>query len=661
MFINVRLLNGFKENLLYAVPSDWQMQPVVGSIVRVPLRAHTAQAVVMQVYTEKPKDVTFAIKDAHTLEAFPADLHYFNFIEQLAQYYQLESLYFLKRIRQFLQQNEKEVARFHDQNFAQEHASYKSIQLTDEQQKVSDFLLPYIQNSSYTPTVLHGVTGSGKTEVYKRIIEHAIQSGKSVLLLLPEVTLAVAFIHRLRKELSTTISLHSFHSASTAKEKKLLWQSVLTSKPIVIIGVHLPVFLPLANLGLILVDEEHEVGYQEKKHPKINSKEAAIWRAQLYNIPIVLGSATPSVQTLYNVKTKGWHFFQLKKRFGGSFPMVKTVLLSDKKQRKNFWISDQLYAAIADRITKKEQTIIFLNRRGYSFFVQCKSCSFIFSCATCSVSLTLHDNGTLTCHYCSYIQQQPRTCPACKVDESEFLKKGIGTQQVVTILQKMFPYASIARADMDTTSKKKQWQETIDRMHSGEIDILIGTQTITKGYDFPKVTLVGILWADLNLNFPIFNAAETALQQLIQVAGRAGRQCAESLVIVQSMQNHELFAYLNEIDYLSYFADAVQSRALVGYPPCKRLVEIEVKYGCEVTIERESQMLVHDLWHIKMQKNLDIQILGPAKPPVHMIKNVHARKIYLKGDAMGQIITLFQMINKKHYLSSLFFTPNPVN
>lgn len=662
MFINVRLLNGFKENLLYSIPSDWEHKPVIGSIVHVPLRARVVQSVVIQTFAEKPSDITFAIKAAHSLETFPGDKHYFTFIEQLAQYYQLESLYFLKRIRQFLHQNEKEITNISVHHAQQKNTSdNKQIQLTNEQQKVSDFLMPHIQNPTYTPTVLHGVTGSGKTEVYKRAIEHAIQCGKTVLLLLPEVTLAVAFTHRLRKELSTAISLYSFHSASTAKEKKLLWQSVVSNQPIVIIGVHLPIFLPIANLGLIIVDEEHEIGYQEKKHPKINSKEAAIWRAQLYNVPILLGSATPSVQTLHNVKTKGWHFFQLKERFGGSFPVIKTVLLTDKKQRKNFWISDMLYAAITDRLAKKEQTIIFLNRRGYSFFVQCKPCSFIFSCPTCSVSLTLHDNQLLTCHYCAYMLQQPRVCPQCKASESEFLKKGIGTQQVVTILQKMFPHASIARADMDTTSKKKQWQETVERMYSGEIDILIGTQTITKGYDFPKVTLVGVLWADLNLNFPIFNAAETTLQQLIQVAGRAGRQCADSLVIVQSMQNHEIFGYLNEIDYLSYFAHALESRVAVGYPPCKRLVEIELKYGCETTIEREANMLVDNLCQIRAQKTLDIQILGPAKPPVHTIQNVHSRKIYLKADAMSQIIGLFQAINMKRYVCSIFFTPNPVN
>jgi primosomal protein N' (replication factor Y) len=655
MFINVRLLNGFKENLLYQVPADWQELPVAGSIVRVPLRARVVQAVVTQVLGEKPADISFDIKAAHSLEAFPADVHYAVFIEQLAHYYQLESLYFLKRIRQFLKQTEEE-------EIVPTHTTPLScIQLTEEQQKIADFLFPHIHQSAYTPTVLHGVTGSGKTEVYKRIIEYTIQQGKSVLLLLPEVTLAVAFTHRLRKELPSTITLYSFHSASTAKEKKLLWQSILSQQPIVIIGVHLPVFLPVAQLGLIIVDEEHEVGYQEKKHPKINSKDAAIWRAQLYNIPIVLGSATPSIQTLHNVKTKGWHFFQLKKRFGGSFPTIKTVLLSDKKQRKNFWISDILYAAIIDRLAKKEQTIIFINRRGYSFFVQCKACSFIFSCSTCSVSLTLHENRLLTCHYCSYTTHQPPLCPGCKADESELIKKGIGTQQVVIILQKMFPHASIARADMDTTSKKKQWQDTLDRMHAGTIDILIGTQTITKGYDFPKVTLVGIIWADLNLHFPLFNAAETALQQLIQVAGRAGRQCTDSLVIVQAMQNHEIFAYLNETDYLSYFADALESRATVGYPPCKRLVEIELKYGCEITIERESHLLMQDMWSIKNQRQLQVQILGPAKPPVHMIQNVHSRKIYLKAVAMQEIIALFAATDTKKYLSSIFFTPNPVN
>ena len=255
----------------------------------------------------------------------------------------------------------------------------------------------------------------------------------------------------------------------------------------------------------------------------------------------------------------------------GRFLKLKQSLLKDKKQRKNFWVSQKLYTEIKDRLAKREQSIIFLNRRGISFFVQCKTCSFIFECKNCSVSLTLHGNNILACHYCGLQKQQPSDCPSCQRTRKRFYKKRYRhPAEMVTILQKMFPQAIIARADMDTTTKKKTWQETVQRFENNEIDILVGTQSITKGFHFPNVTLVGIIWADLNLNFPLFNASETTLQQLIQVAGRAGRQRKESTVIVQTMAEHHIFNYLNETDYLKFFTDEVKKRSTIGYPPCQR-------------------------------------------------------------------------------------------
>ncbi|HRN78437.1 MAG TPA: primosomal protein N' [Candidatus Dependentiae bacterium] len=658
MFINVRLLNGFNEPLLYHIPEHWQQKPSINSIVHVPVRNQIVPAIVTQLLVSKPAHITFAIRDADHLEAFPHDTCYAQFIAQLAQYYALEPLHFVKRIKQFVTDTKKQDVEYQAQEYST--PALLDVQLTDEQHNVCAFLKPHITTPQYTPTVLHGVTGSGKTEVYKELIMHALTHNKSVLLLLPEVTLALAFAHRLKHELPDQVTLFSFHSAVGTKEKKQLWQALLDAQPVVIVGVHLPVLLPIANLGLIIVDEEHETGYQEKKHPKINSKEAAIMRAYTAGIPILLGSATPSIQTLHNVQQKNWHFFQLPKRFAGAFPAIKIVLLSDKKQRKNFWISQELQNAIKDRLQKKEQIIIFLNRRGFSFFVQCKQCSFIFSCHGCSVSLTLHTDGRLTCHYCDHKMLLPTACPTCHAGEHQFLKKGIGTQQVVSIIQQLFPEARIARADMDSTAKKKNWQETVVQFATGKIDILVGTQTITKGYDFPNVTLVGILWADLNLHFPIYNAAETTLQQLIQVAGRAGRQRAESLVIVQAMANHTIFEYMNEIDYIKFFTHVMGSRKMLGYPPYKRLVEIELKHTDELTVERDAHTLIYALQTNRSLKKWDLHILGPAKPPVHKIKNTYARKIYIKGVSMQEIVLLFASINHKKYKSSIYFCPNPV-
>ena len=339
--------------------------------------------------------------------------------------------------------------------------------------------------------MFQGVTGSGKTEVYKHLIQAAISNNKSVILLLPEVSLAMRF-ESLLKITFPEYALFGFHSGTSASIKKHVWNHLLQEKPCIIVGVHLPVLLPIKNVGLIIVDEEHESGYQEKKHPRIHTRDAAILRAHHYQIPIVLGSATPSFSTLWNVKQKGWNYFELKQRFSGNFPQMQIVNLHDKKARKHFWISEPLYKAMQDRLAKKEQIIIFINRRGYSFFVQCKSCGLIPTCNQCSVSLTLHNDYQLLCHYCGHIKQFEVHCFECKKDEAVFLKKGVGTEQVVTILEKLFPYAKIARADMQTTSKKKVWQETVENFAQGSIDILVGTQTVTKGYHFPGVTLVGV-------------------------------------------------------------------------------------------------------------------------------------------------------------------------
>lgn len=673
-YIHVRLLNGFPQLLTYAVPPSIT-EDLTGTVVRVPLKDKITSAYVCAHVCQLSKTPSFTIKPLHSREAFPQDEHYILFLKQLSAYYQVESLHFIKRIKQFVNQ-EAEAQELVSSPLGMAH----EVLLTQEQQQVVDALTPTIGAEVYAPALLHGVTGSGKTEIYKRLIQAAFEKGKTTILLLPEVSLALRFEQLLKAQLPQYYPIFGFHSGTRSKEKKHLWQMLLESKPLIIIGVHIPVLLPIANLGLIIVDEEHEAGYQEKKHPKVNSKEAALMRAALCKIPIVLGSATPSIQSLHTAHAKGWKFFSLQQRYAGAFPEIKVVQLANKDRRPQFWITKELQAAIADRLAKREQIIIFLNRRGYSFFVQCKACSFVFNCPHCSVSLTLHSSNYsdkkpspfgsmerearmetrteyLTCHYCIYSQELTPQCPQCSSEQLQ--KKGIGTQQVVTILEQLFPHAHIGRADMDVSSKKKVWKQTMDDFEFGAIDILVGTQTITKGFHFPNVTLVGILWADLNLHFPIYNAAETTLQQLIQVAGRAGRARAGAQVIVQAMMDHPIFAYLNEIDYLKFYESELSARTAIGYPPALRLVEIELKNNDEVCLDSESRQLGMHLMELVSAHNFDVRILGPAKPPVAKIKNTHARKIYLKSGSMAQLIELYKKIDHRKFISSIFFTPNP--
>ncbi|MGZ6250521.1 MAG: replication restart helicase PriA [Candidatus Chromulinivorax sp.] len=653
MFITVRLLNNFSQELTYAVPEALQKQLVVGSLVQVPLQKRIESAIVLRVEPAE-KSYPFRIRFIDSIFPFPKDYTYHNFAKQLATFYQIDDLYLYKRVRNFLVEEQAEDDLEHVAFFDNQVISLSQVQLTQEQFAAYNLIAQDIDRSTYAATLLHGVTGSGKTEVYKKLFAQVLAKGKCAILMLPEVGLAVQFEKLLCKAMPG-VEIFGFHSATTLKQKRALWQAMLHEKPCIIIGVHLPIFLPIAHLGLIVIDEEHDAGYQEKSHPKINSKSAALLKANLLQVPIVLGSATPSVSSLYNVEQKGWKLIKMQQRFAGAFPKVQVVALSDKKERKNFWISAELYTAIKQQLIKKEQTIIFMNRRGFSFFVQCVGCSFIFSCTNCSVSLTLHEDGRLVCHYCNFILQQYETCPDCKA--KEFLKKGIGTQQVVMILQKLFPQAKIERADLDTTSKKKQWNQTVQDFYDKKIDILVGTQSITKGYHFPHVTLVGILWADVNLHFPIYNAAETTLQQLIQVAGRAGRQSAESKVIVQTMTPHPIFNFINEVDYVDFYNSEIVKRHEVGYPPAKHIAEIEIRSTKQDVVEKDALAIAE--FFIE-QAPADVLVLGPVPAIIYRVQKTFCQKIFLKSVSRVAMIQLFAQLPQNKFGSSLFFTIDPI-
>ncbi len=659
MYARVLLLNGFEKELWYSIPEHMHTTITSGTVVRVPIQRRNESALVIDCMPQPIKPLPFTIKDIHSCEPFPNDARYHTFITKASTFYLIDPLYFYQRLHHFVKTHDTD----HTVTISHEPITQNSdIILTDEQQSVVNYISPLITNPHFTPTLIHGVTGSGKTEVYKRLITQTVAEGKSVFLLLPEVTLALQFEHLLRHQLPT-IQIIGFHSASNIREKKLLWENLINQKPMLIIGVHLPIILPCSNLGLIVVDEEHESGFQEKKHPKINSKEMALLRAQHYNIPIVLGSATPSLNSLYNAQRHNWKTFSITRRFSGSFPKIYKVFLTSQSQqrRKVFWVSKELELAIKDCLAQKEQAIIFINRRGYSFFVQCKTCGFIFQCPHCSVSLTLHieHNNQLRCHYCDHNKPLPPACPECKASDKEFIKKGIGTQQVVHIFKELFPSAIIERADLDSTSKKRSWQSTVEQFRDGEIDILIGTQTITKGYHFPKVTLVGILWADLNLHFPLYNASETTLQQLIQVAGRAGRQCAHSRVIVQAMHDHPIFDYLDEITYRKFCNQELDARQETFYPPYARLACIELKHDEAQCIDHDAQFLSDELRRYNDQEKLGVMILGPALPLVSRVQNCEIRHIVLKAADFASLHKLLKHAQQQDVLSKFFTIMNP--
>lgn len=655
MLICVRLLKYAFKTFTYSVPTKLQKEIKIGILVQVPLRKHLVPAIVHSFENKDQKD-SFAIKEIYSVYHIPQDVYYESFVHKISRYYQTDFLYLFARMQKFLEEKEESQDLFTPQVFALEEA--ESVTLTSEQQIAYEVVSGDLFKQKHRTFVLHGVTGSGKTEIYKKLIRDVLQKDKSVIVMLPEVALALRFEALFSKCFSDIVVI-GFHCATTIKKKKLLWQSLLEGRPVLIIGVHLPILLPISNLGLIIVDEEHDTGYQEKKHPKIQSRDMAILKAAMYQIPIVLGSATPSIQTLWNVEHRGWKLLELKKRFSGSFPSVEVLSLKNKESRSYFWITERLRKEIKIRLDKKEQVIIFLNRRGYSFFVQCP-CGYVFMCKSCSVSLTLHSDKYVMCHYCAYKELLKSHCPDCNMPHEDFLKKGIGTQQVVAVLQKLFPEAIIARADKDTTSKKRTWAQTVQDMLVGQIDILVGTQSIAKGYHFPGVTLVGILWADLNLHFPMYNAAETTLQQLIQVAGRAGRQLHNSLVLVQTFDNHEVYQYVDELRYLLFYRLEIAKRMNAGYPPYKHIAEIEVCHARAQSAETDAADIAAVLSKTIRDRKVAVDVYGPVAALVYKVKNVYVQKIVLKSFSRSDIIDTFSSISKSEIKSSVFFTMDSV-
>lgn len=653
-YVTVRLINGYPEQLTYRVTEKLESDNLLHKIVLVPLQRRTEHALVCAVMSELPEQPTFKIRDITRLEVVPHDPHYHAFITQLSSYYAIDPLVLYRRMRASLTATQQEIIT------TESVQSCASVHLTQEQHIAIDQLQPAIIDSKFDPTVLAGVTGSGKTEVYKALMRTAHSAQKTTLLLLPEVSLAVNFTRLLQAQLPD-IPVYSFHSATPAAEKRMLWQQLIAGTPLLLVGVHMPLLLPISKLGLIIIDEEHETGFQEKKHPRINTKEAALMRAQITGIPILLGSATPSISSLYTMKRRGWRLCTLTKRFAGSFPRVQVVKLTASGKRKEFWISRELESAIADRLAKKEQVILFLNRRGFSFFVQCTACSFIFSCDSCSVTLTYHQDEELRCHYCTYSKKLPACCPQCAAPAKEFLKKGLGTQQLAALVQRLFPQARVARADADSTRNKKKWQRMCDDIRERTLDIIVGTQTITKGYHFPGVTLVGVIWAELQLSMPFYNASEAALQQLIQVAGRAGRASDDGLVIVQTFSDHEIFKYIDERLYMEFYDYEIAYRKEIGYPPCVRFAEFELRHSDQATVKRDAQQCAKFLRAHADEHNFQVTILGPAQPPVHKLQNIYLYKIYIKSTNIQHIIALYHAARMQPRTSALLFTPNPLS
>ena len=477
--------------------------------------------------------------------------------------------------------------------------------------------------------LLKGVTGSGKTEVYMNLVSYMLLFSKSSLILVPEIALTPQMIERFKGRFGKDVAV--FHSRLSDGERYDEWYRVKRDKVKVIIGARSAIFLPFKDLGLIVVDEEHESSYKSDMNPKYNTIEVCEYLSLLKGCKVVLGSATPSVSSFYKALKGEYELIELKKRVNNyDLPKISLVDMRDELKANNkTMFSRELYFKIKDRLEKKEQIILFLNRRGFSSFVSCRSCGFVFKCNNCDISMTYHNNGYLVCHYCGRREKMPNTCPKCG---SAYVKHfGVGTEKLEEAVKFYFKEAKTLRMDVDTTRKKNSHEEIYRAFKEGKADILIGTQMIAKGLDFPKVTLVGVMASDMSLNFPDYKSSEKTFQLITQVSGRAGRGDKSGEVIVQSYSpEHYALTCARDNNYEEFFKKEIQVRNLMDYPPFKDLFLISLSGRGEIKVKIFAKKLEMYLRNILREYD-NIFIYEACPCSISKIKNVYRWQILLKG------------------------------
>ena len=498
------------------------------------------------------------------------------------------------------------------------------VDLNPEQVEV----LKNLRASKKGVNLLHGVTSSGKTEVYIHLMKDYIDLGKQILLLVPEIALTIQLVNRLKLAFGDQVGV--YHSRFGINERSELWRDVKSNLRFpIIVGTRSSVFLPFDKLGLIIVDEEHESSFkQQDPAPRYNARDVAVALGNYYKAKVLLGSATPSIETAFNVYNEKYGIYSLKTRFGGfSFPEMTLVDISNehKRKRMNGHFSEQLLVSIQDTFDRGEQVLLFQNRRGFAPQQECQSCGHVSHCKHCDVSLTFHKKSNrLRCHYCGYAEPNSPNCKSCK--KPALKMKGFGTEKIEDELQQIFPDRLIQRMDLDTTRNKGAYEKLLNRFEDHEIDVLVGTQMISKGLDFSNVGLVGVLNADQMLNFPNFRAFERAFQMLCQVSGRAGRKKSGSRVLIQTFQaDHDILKWVKCHNYKDFLVSQLQERQAFRYPPYFRLIHITVRHRNRYSTDQASQLLACSLRTV-----FEHRVLGPEYPSFERLKGFYQKQILIK-------------------------------
>lgn len=504
--------------------------------------------------------------------------------------------------------------------------------LNDEQQRIADEVIQDFENDIQKTYLIRGVTGSGKTEIYMEIIDAVVHAGRQAIVLIPEISLTYQTVLRFQKRYGDRVS--TLHSKLSAGEKYDQFLRAKNGEIDVMIGPRSALFTPFANVGIIIIDEEHESSYKSEQMPKYHAREVAVELARLHRASVVLGSATPSIESFYKARKGEIKLFELDKRAKASeMPSTSIVDLREELKAGNkSMFSRELKEKIEDRLMKKQQVMLFLNRRGYAGFISCRSCGEVIKCPHCDISLSQHGKNKMVCHYCGYETPIVTACPKCGSPYVGGMKAG--TEQVEESIKKLFPFANVLRMDADTTKSKDGYENILSSFANKEADILVGTQMIVKGHDFPDVTLVGIIVADMSLHANDYRAAERTFQLVTQAAGRAGRSGLKGEVVIQtySPDNYSIVA-AGKQDYNAFYFEEIEYRDMLSYPPCGHMLAILVESADERLADRFVRDLALMIKNDIIGKSLerDIRVVGPTEATISRINDIYRRVIYLKS------------------------------
>lgn len=513
----------------------------------------------------------------------------------------------------------------------------KEIIYTEEQQAaIRTFSKDYEQGIRKT-YLLYGVTGSGKTEVYMEMIDKVLSEGRQAIVLIPEIALTYQTVMRFYTRFGGRVSI--LNSRMSQGERYDQMERVKKGEVDIMIGPRSALFTPFERLGLIVIDEEHEPTYKSEQVPRFHARETAIERARMEGASVVLGSATPSLEAFYACECGRYQMLRLRNRTGKqALPEVYVADMREELKHGNRSIlSDRLKVLMQDRLEKKEQIMLFLNRRGYAGFVSCRACGYVVKCPHCDVSLSVHRGGKMVCHYCGYETQTVKNCPVCGSPYIGGFRAG--TQQIEDLVKREFPQARVLRMDMDTTKNKGGHEKILAKFADEEADIMIGTQMIVKGHDFPNVTLVGVLAADMSLYSDDFRSAERTFELLTQAAGRAGRGAKKGEVVIQTYSpEHYSIQTAARQDYQAFYTEEMNYRELMGYPPAEHLMAVLVACEDEALLEKGMHYL--KLYAMRITKNRKVQVIGPAAPAVGKVKDVYRKVLYLKQESYEILIEM---------------------